>query len=235
MHNPDQNASPFNALPPVLVALALAMGLIEVAFQLGARGLIGGPEAVGWRIAAAQRFGFVDQVFEYARATGTWNLDTAARFFTYPFIHQNATHALFAVALLLAIGNYASRVFSGLALAIVFVAASFCGALAHGLIMQGGYALLGAYPPLYGFLGLMTWTLWIIARQKGENPIMAFRLVGVLVALQLLFFVYYQLLQGDGGQLTIASEAAGFLTGFGLAPLLIPGGLRRLRARLQNR
>ena len=43
--NPD--VSPVNPLPPVVVALALAIFLVEAAFNLGTRGLIGGPEAIG--------------------------------------------------------------------------------------------------------------------------------------------------------------------------------------------
>ena len=43
----DQNQSPFNALPPVVVALVIVILGIEIVFSLGARGFIGGPEAVG--------------------------------------------------------------------------------------------------------------------------------------------------------------------------------------------
>ena len=44
-----------NPLPPVVVALFLILVGIEVVFQLGARGLAGGPDAVGWRLAAVQK------------------------------------------------------------------------------------------------------------------------------------------------------------------------------------
>ena len=44
--------APFNALPPMVIAIALVLGGIEVVLQIGALGLIGGPDAVGWRIGA---------------------------------------------------------------------------------------------------------------------------------------------------------------------------------------
>ena len=50
--------SPINALPPVVAALFRVIVGAEAAFSLGARGLIGGPEAVGWRISYLQRFAF---------------------------------------------------------------------------------------------------------------------------------------------------------------------------------
>ena len=48
MSHPDDQ-SPVNPLPPVVVALFLVIAGVEVAFSLGARGIVGGPEAVGWR------------------------------------------------------------------------------------------------------------------------------------------------------------------------------------------
>ena len=42
--------APINPLPPVVVALFLMIVGVEVVFSLGARGIIGGPGAVGWRL-----------------------------------------------------------------------------------------------------------------------------------------------------------------------------------------
>ena len=44
--------SPFNSVPPTILALGLIMLAVELAFALGARGLVGGSEAVGWRSLA---------------------------------------------------------------------------------------------------------------------------------------------------------------------------------------
>lgn len=47
-----------NPLPPVVVALVLFIMGVELAFTLGARGLVGGPTAVGWRLDALQSYAF---------------------------------------------------------------------------------------------------------------------------------------------------------------------------------
>lgn len=229
MQDLDPDASPINPLPPILAALGVAMGLIEIAFQLGARGLVGGREAIGWRVQGIESFGFFDSAWEQALISQSWPIDTLQRFLTYPFVHQNATHAIFAIALLLAIGNFSGRIFSGWALAIVFALSSAAGAVAFGLFNSGLPPLYGAYPPVYGFLGLMTWALWIIARREGKNPLRAFQLVGILVALQLAFYLLF------GASLTLASELTGFATGFLLAPFLVPGGLRRILEMIRAR
>ena len=64
MSHPD-NESPVNPLPPVVVALFLVIAGVEVAFSLGARGIIGGPEAVGWRLAGIQKYAFSGEIFDW--------------------------------------------------------------------------------------------------------------------------------------------------------------------------
>ncbi len=49
-----EHSHPINPLPPVVVALFLLIAGIEMVFALGAQGILGGPEAIGWRIAAIQ-------------------------------------------------------------------------------------------------------------------------------------------------------------------------------------
>ena len=58
MQHPDHNVSPFNAVPPVVVLTVLVMAAIEIAVELGAQGYVGGPQAVGWRLALVERFSF---------------------------------------------------------------------------------------------------------------------------------------------------------------------------------
>ena len=48
--------SPLNPLPPVIIALFVVIVGVEAAFSLGARGLVGGPEAVGWRRCSSSLF-----------------------------------------------------------------------------------------------------------------------------------------------------------------------------------
>ena len=51
--------SPINPLPPVVMLLVLAIVVAEGVFSLGARGLAGGPEAVGWRSQAIHKFDLI--------------------------------------------------------------------------------------------------------------------------------------------------------------------------------
>ena len=228
MYDPNHNASPFNPLPPVVVALAAVIALVEIAFQLGARGLVGGPEAVGWRIQAAQQFGFSDALFSFMWQTGTSQLEAVTRMFTYPFIHGGFANALFGCVLLLALGNFASQVFRPPAIALTFFLCAAVGALAHGLLLDTQRLLIGAFPPVYGILGLYTWLLWVEAEELGRNRWPAFRLIGFLVAIQVIFGLI------GGSHDALVSELAGFATGFLIATPLAPGGLRRLRDRLRG-
>jgi rhomboid protease GluP len=94
----------------------------------------------------------------------------------------------------------------------------------------GRHLLVGAYPAIYGLIGAFTWRLWI--RAEGRERFLAFRLVGVLIALQ----IGLRFLE-DAGDVWVA-EAAGFAAGFMLAFLVAPDGgsrVRRLRRRLRER
>lgn len=229
MHNPDHDAPPFHPLPPLVVALSLAVLAIEAVFQLGARGLIGGPEAVGWRVEAVRSYGFFDPLWEHMLTTGFIGQGALWRPVTYVFLHWSAVDAIFAAVLLLAIGNRISREFGPLALAAVFVLSSATGAVMFGLLREGSEPLIGAWPAVYGFLGLLSWTLWIASRRTGRNPWAAFQLVGMLVGLQLFFWLAF------GGQLNIASDLGGFVVAFAVAPVLLPGGISRVRALIRAR
>ena len=44
----DHNVSPFNVLPPVVVALTVVIAGLEVMFQLATAGFLGGQGGVGW-------------------------------------------------------------------------------------------------------------------------------------------------------------------------------------------
>lgn len=228
MYSPDHNASPVNPLPPIILALAGAITLIEVAFQLGSRGYIGGPQSIAWRQEAAVNFGFFDPVFEHLVTTGDFQPEFLMRFFTYPFIHASLMHAVMGVVLLLALGNFVARILPTISVIILVLLASFFGAVAYGLANDTRLILIGIYPVVYGLIGTYTWILWVTARAKGENPIAAFRMIGLLAGLQLVFF----LMSGQGSDLP--SDGAGFVTGFIFAPVLVKGGIINLRNRLRG-
>ncbi|WGW05366.1 rhomboid family intramembrane serine protease [Tropicibacter oceani] len=227
MSNPH-NESPVNPLPPVVVALSLVLIGIELAFGMGARGLIGGPAAVGWRAEYVQKFAFSDRVFEWMRDTGEWPLEQLLRFASYPFLHWSFTQALFAAVILLAMGKIVAEVMGSVRMLILFFASSIGGALAYALILNDPTPLVGAFPGDYGLIGGFTYLLWVRLGRVGANQTRAFSLIGVLMALQLVFGLLF------GGSNLWLPDIAGFATGFALSIVLVPGGFSRLLARMRR-
>ena len=115
---------PFNPLPKVVIVLAAVILGLEMLFTLGGRGIIGGPDAIGWRLAAIENWAFYDRVWDWMLANGRYPTEQMARFVTYPLIHVNFTHALFVVVFVLAMGKLVSEVFGAAAFVASFVPAS---------------------------------------------------------------------------------------------------------------
>ncbi len=222
----EPGVNPVNAVPPVVVVLVLLIAAVEAALSLGAQGLAGGPQGVGWRIAAVERFAVSPAVLDYALRgeVGLW-----PRFVTYAFVHGGAIHALFAGALLLALGKFVAEGMGQLRTLLVFLAATVGGAIVFGLSVGATQPLFGAYPGIYGLIGAFTYLMWLKLGQAGENRLAAFRLIGVLLALQLVFGALF------GTSPQWVGDVGGFLAGGGAAVLLSPGGLSALRARLRTR
>lgn len=225
----SQNNSPFNTLPPVIVALFLILMGIEIAFNLGARGFVGGPEAVGWRLAAVQSYAFSAPIFQWMLENGQYPTEHMIRFVTYAFVHGNFTQALFAGVMLLALGNMVGRVFSQVATLAVFVAGTIAGAVVFGLVADTRAALVGAFPGVYALIGAYSFMLWVGLGATGQNQYQAFRLIGVLLAIQLLFGLIF------GGQPDWVADVSGFIVGFAMSFLVSPGGWQRLRDRMRQR
>jgi rhomboid protease GluP len=220
----------FNPLPAVVVVVALALAGIEAVFLLAQMGFVGGPEAIGWRMQASMDWGFSAPLFDQMAARHEFPPRDLARFLSYGLIHASPLHAFFAMVLLLALGKAVSASFSTAAMAATMVAGLVAGAFGYWALLDGRHLLVGAYPAVYALLGAFTWGLW--RKASGRGRILAFRLVGVLIALQ----VAFRLVE-DTGDIWVA-EAAAFAAGFGLAFLVAPGGgerLRRARARLRAR
>ncbi|MCR8724027.1 rhomboid family intramembrane serine protease [Frigidibacter sp. ROC022] len=227
----DHNASPFNDVPPVVVIGALVLVAIEIVLELAQQGVIGGAGGVGWRSEAIGRFSFWAPQFDWMMLdSGRWQIGIIQRLVTYPFIHGGFTHMMFGVVILLALGKFVGQVFSGLALVALWFGSAIAGALALLLLTDTQIPLFGAMPPDYGLVGAFTFLLWRKAKQTGEHPARAFRMIGVLIGLQLMF----ALMQGGIGVQVIA-ELAGFAAGFLLCFLLAPGAWAAIRARLRNR
>jgi len=118
MLDPDQPGGfepPVNPIPPVVVLLTLAIVLVEGAFSLGAAGFVGGPTGIGWRVNGLNDYALNPRVWDELVLRGFANVDLAKRFVTYPFVHASFTQALFAAALLLALGKFVGEAFGGAA------------------------------------------------------------------------------------------------------------------------
>ncbi len=225
----NPNVSPVNPLPPVVVALALAVFLVEAVFNLGARGLIGGPEAIGWRTMSIGRYTPSGLLFDRMLETGRYPAEHLLRFVTYPFIHVSFTHMIFAAVLLLALGKFVGEVFRWWAVLLVFVASTIVGAVVYGVFVDSRVALIGAYPAVYGLIGAFTFLLWVDLASHGANKYRAFTLIGFLLFIQLIFGMFF------GGGPDWIADVAGFVTGFALSFVVSPGGFSRALNQLRRR
>lgn len=217
-----------NPLPPAVAALFLVIMGIEIAFFLGAKGLIGGPEAVGWRLEAIQKYAFSDPVFDWMVENRRWPADQLMRFVTYTFVHASFSHALFVGVFLLAMGKMVGEVFGNLAMLVIFVLSGVGGALAYALLLNDPVPLLGGFPSVYGLIGAFTYMLWRQLSLVGANQARAFSLIAMLMGLQLLFGLFF------GGSKDWVADLAGFATGFGLSFFVSPGGWARVRRTIRH-
>ncbi len=225
-HPNDQ--SPINPLPPVVVALFLVVAGVEATLWLGGHGILGGPQAVGWRLQAVQKYGFSAEIFDWMVSTGQWPIEHVIRFVSYLFVHANFTHALFSGVLLLAMGKMVGEVFSGFATLAIFVVSGVIGALGYALILDPQYPLLGSYPGVYGLIGAFTFLLWTRLGDVGAPQARAFSLIGMLVAIQLGFGLLF------GGNPDWVADVIGFGAGFILSFALTPGGWQRIREKIRR-
>lgn len=226
----EQHDSPFNALPPVVVVLVLAIFGIEVLFYLAQSGLIGGTRGGNdWRIFAIQDFAFSSEIFQWMIETSRWPLEHVQRFVTYLFVHYSFTHAIMVCVFVLALGKMVGETFSQGAVVVIFFGAGIVGALAYGLLVNEPQPLLGGYPGAYGLIGAFTYILWVGYGRAGQNQFTAFRLIGFLLGIQLLFGLIF------GANKDWVAELAGFATGFLLSGVLRPGGWAKIVQSLRQR
>lgn len=225
----DPDASPFNAISPVIVALALAIFGVEVLLSGSARGLVGGAGGVGWRIDAVENFGFFSTILDHMIEIGGFTLRDSARFLTYPLIHGSFVHAIFVIVFLLALGKMVSETVSSMAVIVVFFGAGAFGALAFAAITNDPRPLIGGFPSVYGLIGAFTFLLWVRLGAVGAPQYRAFSLIGVLLGIQLVFGLLF------GAGFDWVAEVAGFAFGFAVTPLLAPGGFAHLLTRLRDR
>ncbi len=223
----DEN--PFNPLPPVVWLLSLPIIATELFFALGKSGLLGGPGAVGWRLDVLQKFAFSPQVLRAMIETGQYPPEQLMRLVSYAFVNGSVTQAIFVLVFLLALGKMVGEMFSGLAVAIVFVGSAMVGALVYGLLPFTQAGLYGGYPGDYGLIGAFTWILWMRLGQTNDNRLRAFSLIGMLAGIQLLFAMLF------GARPDWIADLVGFATGFVLSFFAAPGGMARTLERIRRR
>ncbi|MFY0680930.1 MAG: rhomboid family intramembrane serine protease [Thalassovita sp.] len=225
----QETESPVNPVPAILVVLVVAIMAVEVAFYLGANGIVGGPSAVGWRLAAIQSYGFSDEVFDWMLTNGQWPREHLLRVISYAFLHASFVHALFACVILLALGKMVGEVVGQIALLAIFVISSVFGAVFISLVHDFQLPLIGAYPGAYGMIGAYTYLLWLRLGIMGERQVRAFSLIGMLMGIQLLFGALF------GSSPDWVADVGGFAAGALVMIFALPGGLRRMRDRLRHR
>ncbi len=226
----DQHkVSPFNAMPPVVIALAVVIGGLELMFQAATAGLLGGPGGIGWRLAAMEDYAVLDAVWRWMISTGQFPTEHLIRFVTYPLIHGGFIHAAFVVVFILALGKMVAEVYSVLAFLAVFWVSAIMGGLGFVVIMDSQYPLVGGYPGVYGLIGAFTFLMWMRAEAEGTGQMRAFGLIGALLGIQLLF----GLLNGEFGE--VVADFTGFATGLALSFVVSPGGWRRVLVRMRQR
>lgn len=221
------NEAPVNPLPPVVVALFLVLLGVEAVFSLSEMGLVGGRDAVGLRIDYIQRFGFSGQLFDWMLENNTWPLEHLLRFFSYPFLHGSFYQAAFAMVFVLAMGKVVVEAMGAIPFVVIFFASAAVGAVAFGLLSNSPW-LIGAYPSAFGLIGGFSYLLWLRLGAVGAPQLRAFSLIGMLMGIQLVFGLLF------GTDDSWIAEIAGFVTGFALSMVLIPGGWARLLAKLRG-
>lgn len=233
----DLNEAPLNPLPAIVWILALPMIAMELVVNAGSAGIVGGPTAIGWRSQAIQEFGFSPAYLRQMFTLQQYPLDGLYRPFTYPFVHVDLTQALFVVVFLLALGKFVGEVFRWWAVLVVFLTASLAAALAYTAIPYTQAGLIGGYPPVYGLIGAFTYIKWLQAPLLGTSRISAFRLIGFLMGMRILFGVIGLASAGVNADISWnwVAELAGFIAGFAMSFAVSPGGWNKLLSRVRAR
>lgn len=227
--------SPVNAIPPVVIALTAVILVMEAVLQLADFGYIGGPKGLAWRLNTINELGFSTGIWDAIVERGDYRFDRFKRFVTYPYVNAAVTQVAFCAALTLALGKFVAEFYGGFQMLVIYVVASAFGAVMFGLLAWSTFPLYGGFPPVYGLIGAYTYAIWLRLVKAGENQILAFRLIGVLLLIQLIYGVVFGFVAETPPPPTWIAELSGFAGGFGVAILLAPGGWRRMLDRMRQR
>lgn len=217
-----------NPIPAVIMAICMVVIAVELVLTAAGAGIIGGATGIGWRLNVMQDYAFSPAVLDRVWSVGDFDPDLLKRFVTYGFVHGDFIGSCFAAALILALGKFVGDVIRPIPTLIIYFGCLIVGAIAFGVFQSGTTPLFGAYPAIYGLIGAYTYLLWAIIGAQGGNQLQAFRLIGFLLGLQLLFAAIF------GTSPIWIAELAAFITGFGLAIVCAPGGWAALVAKLRR-
>ena len=227
----DLNASPINPLPGVIWLLLLAIIGTEVVLWAGGAGLIGGPQAVGWRVEAIQRFAFSSAIQDFMLQNMRFPATHVLRYLSFNFIHGAPMHALFGAVLVAALGKAVAAEFGPVRFLVLALLAPVFGAAVFGLFTSADSLgwLFGAMPMAFALVGAFTWLKWREAGGDVAKQRRAFGMIGILLAARLGFGLF-----AEAGPAWMA-EVVSFAVGFAASALFLgPGSWARLRARLRG-
>ena len=213
---PDTPAPAVNPLPPAVIVLFLIIVIGEI--------YVAGAEANLWdsfdaRINLIRQFAFMPEGFGRALSGGLWVPELFWRMMTYPFIHGSLMQGIFASVFILAMGKFVGEVLGNIAVIAIFSSSAIFAALGFALFTSSSFPLFGGFPAAYGLIGAFTFVLFSRIEGLLSQQLIAFRLLGVLMLINISF----SLLQ-DGPPLWVA-ELCGAVTGFISAAIIHPGGV----------
>jgi membrane associated rhomboid family serine protease len=212
-----QSEAPFNKMPPALVALVAIILGIELVLMAGEAELIGGMAGTTWRITLLERFAFFDSQFEWMIDNGVVRLKYLMRLVTYALFQPQFMIAMIVSVFVLALGNLMSRALSQWRVLAIFFGASIIGALVFAAAWDTKTPLLSGLTGAYALVGGYSFLIGRHLKSTGGRQLNAFALIGVLLTAQLVMGLVY------GDSKAWVSETSGFVSGFFLTWVLLPG------------
>ncbi len=225
----DYREPPFNPVPPVVWLLILPLVGVELVLSAAEQGMIGGAAGIGWRQDGIMRFGLSPQLLGRLGVDAHWRPAGLLPFVTYPFLHGGGFHMMMTAALGLGLGKFISEVFGPPAIVALFFVGALAGGLTYSLVPGQTMILFGAMPADYGLIGALTFIKWAELGLAQVNRSRAFGFVAASLAFQLVVWLIYR------GDLSWLANLGGFLGGFLLSFIVVPGGPRRILAQVRQR
>ena len=131
-----------------------------------------------------------------------------AMFLTYGFFHAGPLHLAVNMVTLWSLGRVVAERVGFVWLALIYGGALLGGGLAYGLLSQGAQPMVGASGALFGLAGACLAWLWAEQQQAGQGAWPVLRVVGFLVALNLVMLWWLD------GHLAWQTHLGGFLAGW---------------------